>query len=594
MDVNILNLQTLFAKPARYEIPPFQRPYVWNHEEQWGPLWEDVQHTAERYLEHHAIGAAPAHFLGAVVLQQQQVPAPMLMTRLVVDGQQRLTTLQLLLDAIQEVFEERGDAIAAKRLELLVLNQEAFLGDNPDHASKVWPTMVDQEAFRYTMHNDLPSEEYEESRIVRAHNFFKLQTRQWLDDRPQENGARTEALEQAVTNLLELVVIDLAQSDDPHVIFETLNARGTPLLQSDLIKNMVLYEAGKPGLGGDAEEATRLWGFDDNWWRREIQQGRLLRPRIDVFLNYWMVMRTCDEVAADDVFSSFRRWYETENTSIEDIAADIGNVGKSYRALGEATDPAMSTFLYRWGVMQAGVLTPVLLWLLSSQVPAQQLNKSLRALESHQVRRMVCRMTTRGYNRLFISLVGRLRDAGAEHAGDTVVEYLGNQESEVGMWPTDQHLEDAFKAQPLYRLLTRGRLRIVLEGIEEELRTDKTETKSVPRNLTIEHVMPQQWRQRWSLPSEVEDEAKSEYERERDRLIHSMGNLTLVNSRLNPALSNAPWDNKQATLREHSVLFLNKTLLDESPAVWDEAAIVKRAKELCQAATRVWPYADSI
>ena len=94
MDVSIVNLQTLFAKPMRYEIPLFQRPYVWNHEEQWGPLWEDVQNTAEHYLDANGIGSAQsqntAHFLGAVVLQQQGVPTPMLETRLVVDGQQRL------------------------------------------------------------------------------------------------------------------------------------------------------------------------------------------------------------------------------------------------------------------------------------------------------------------------------------------------------------------------------------------------------------------------------------------------------------------------------------------------------------------------
>ena len=203
MKVDILNLQRLFANPVRYEIPLFQRPYVWNHEEQWGPLWDDVQNTAESYLEcDAAVGKSPSHFLGAVVLQQQHVPTRMLPTRLVVDGQQRLTTLQLLLDAVQEVFEKRGNESAAKRLELLVLNPEAFRGDDPNYAFKVWPTMADQEAFRYTMHNDLPSEEYEESRIVRAHEFFKLQISQWLDAQPQGNGSRTDALEQAVTNLL--------------------------------------------------------------------------------------------------------------------------------------------------------------------------------------------------------------------------------------------------------------------------------------------------------------------------------------------------------------------------------------------------------
>ena len=304
MHVNILNLQKLFAAPVRYEIPPFQRPYVWTQEQQWGPLWEDVANTADEQLVDVG-GIVPtkgpsAHFLGAIVLQQQNVPAPMLMTRLVVDGQQRLTTLQLLLDAVQEVFEQRGYDSASERLALLVLNQEAFRRDNPDHAFKVWPTMGDQEAFRYTMRNDLPSDEYEDSVIVQAHEFFKLQVDQWLGTTSEMAEQKAAVLERVVTNLLELVVIDLDHSDDPHVIFETLNARGTPLLQSDLVRNMVLHEVSKVGLAVDQEEASRLWSFQDEWWRVQIQQGRLARPRIDVFLNYWVTMRKQDDVVAKD------------------------------------------------------------------------------------------------------------------------------------------------------------------------------------------------------------------------------------------------------------------------------------------------------
>lgn len=591
MEVNILDLQKLFASPVRYEIPLFQRPYVWKHAEQWAPLWEDVQNTAENYLQHGTpLDGTRAHFLGAVVLQQQQVQTPMLMTRLVVDGQQRLTTLQLLLDAVQEVFEKRGNEYAAKRLEILVLNPEAFRGDDPSYAFKVWPTMVDQEAFRHTMHNDLPSEPYEESLIVQAHEFFKDQVSQWLDAEPLNIEKRADALERAVSKLLELVVIDLDQSDDPHVIFETLNARGTALLQSDLVKNLILYEAEKNGINN--KEADGLWDFQDSWWRQDIQQGRLVRPRIDVYLNYWMVMRETAEVAANDVFSVFRRYHNNSGNAIEDIAADISYVGKFYRALEEVSIPHMEQFIYRWRVMQAGVITPVLLWLLSSNVAEHQLDKSLRALESHQLRRMVCRMSTMGLNRLFIALVERLERAGPENAGDIVVQYLGNQDSGVGLWPSDQQLENAFTTLPLYRLLTRGRLRMVLEGIEEELRTDKSETQSVPLNLTIEHIMPRQWRHHWALPTEVED--MEEKEKNRDYLIHSIGNLTLVNGRLNSELSNAPWNEKQATLNEHSVLFLNKTLQDQSFCTWNESMITERAKLLCAAAVKVWPQADKL
>ena len=536
MHVNILNLQKLFAAPVRYEIPPFQRPYVWTQEQQWGPLWEDVANTADEQLVDVG-GIVPtkgssAHFLGAIVLQQQNVPAPMLMTRLVVDGQQRLTTLQLLLDAVQEVFEQRRYDSASERLALLVLNQEAFRGDNPDHAFKVWPTMGDQEAFRYTMRNDLPSAEYEDSVIVQAHEFFKLQVDQWLGTTSEMAEQKAAALERVVTNLLELVVIDLDHSDDPHVIFETLNARGTPLLQSDLVRNMVLHEVSKAGLAVDQEEASRLWSFQDEWWRVQIQQGRLARPRIDVFLNYWVTMRKQDDVVAKDVFSEFRNYYACDNTPIEMIAADIRRVGETYRALEQASIPGIGDFLYRREVMQAGVLTPVLLWLLTSEVPQDQLYRCLLALESHQVRRMACRKTTMGANRLFISLVEALEKAGPKFSGDTVVGYLRNQESAVGEWPSDTDLENAFINLPLYRLLTRGRLRLVLEGIEVGLRSDKAETQSVPHNLSIEHIMPQQWRQHWSLPRGEDDTTLEDRGRKRDGIIHSIGNLTLVHQKL--------------------------------------------------------------
>lgn len=599
MKVDISNLQTLFDKAVCYEVPQFQRRYIWNQEQQWEPLWEDVQNTAERYMEYRDrvdsgfVSDKPlTHFLGAVVLQQQLTMAARLDSRLVVDGQQRLTTLQLLLDAAQEVFERRGNGDEATFLSGLVLNNKVYWRDEPDRAFKVWPTMGDQEAFRHAMRNDLPSDEHDDSLIVRAHEYFKLQIRHWLDECPEENARRIEALERTITNLLEIVVIDLEPTDDPHVIFETLNARGTPLLQSDLVKNLVLYEAGKEGIPSDSNDTDHLWDFAENWWNQEVRQGRLYRPRIDVFLNYWLVMRAREEVTADNVFSAFRRYVGDSSESIETIATDIGTLGKAYRGIEESVTPGMETFLYRRGVMQAGVLIPVLLWLISSGVPIQQFKRGIRALESHLVRRMICRMTTMGHNRLFVSLLHALAESGPKHAGDTIVEYLKAQNSNVGLWPSNEQLEDSFVNLPIYRLLTRGRLRLVLEGIEDELRTGKTEDRTVPRNLTIEHIMPQGWREHWRLSTEVASDIEAAGNR--DRLIHSMGNLTLVNKRLNPALSNAPWESKRATINEHSVLFLNKALLDEAPEVWDETAIAERARHLFQEAVKVWPHADDV
>lgn len=175
-----------------------------------------------------------------------QLPTGTIESRIVVDGQQRLTTLQLLIDAIQEVLEKRGHTDPAKRLATLIENQEEFRDGNPDNAFKVWPTVVDRVAFQHAMSNDLAATGYAESRIVQAHDYFRGQAAQWLDRFSDDYGRRHRAasdLENAVRMNLELVVIDLGDADNPHVIFETLNARGTPLLQSDMIKNKILHDA---------------------------------------------------------------------------------------------------------------------------------------------------------------------------------------------------------------------------------------------------------------------------------------------------------------------------------------------------------------
>ena len=590
MKADTLRPRALFQKPVRYEIPAFQRPYVWNQDKQWEPLWTDVKDVAEDYLDRPK---NKPHFMGAVVLQQRPNTAAEIETRIVVDGQQRLTTIQLLLDAVQEALERRQHDRPARRLSDLVLNDQIYCGDDQDRAFKIWPTLTDQDAFRHAMHNHLPSAEHDDSLVVQAHDFFKDQIDLWLDEAEDQGDARAHALEQAVSELLELVVIEIEVNDDPNIIFETLNARGTPLLQSDLIKNLILHMAEK-GIGSDDVTRTMpLWRLNDRWWREDVQQGRLLRPRVDVFLNYWMILRKREQVSADRIFFVFKNYAETSGSPIRTIALDIDELSGIYRRLEEGHYTRFETFLYRSKVMQVGVLTPVVLWLFSSTVPEAQIERSLRALESYLVRRMICRMTTKDYNQIFVGLLDHLEQRGAEVAGDAVVEYLERQEAYVREWPSDRIFKEHFLAAPVYRLLTRGRLRLVLEGIEGELRTDKTESQSAPRGLTIEHIMPQQWRENWSenLPGRVED--KNEAGLKRDRIVHSIGNLTLVNQKLNSTLSNEPWSKKRGTLNRYSLLFLNRMVLADR-SDWDEEAIAARADQLYQVAVKVWPHADEI
>ena len=263
---------------------------------------------------------------------------------------------------------QQGYEQPAARLEPLVLNPQAYLsGSNPDLAFKVWPTINDQAAFRQAMRNDLQSDEYRNSRIISAHDYFKTMAEQWLQKYPAEECKRdnaANALDRAVREFFELVVIDLNQSDDPHIIFETLNARGTPLLPSDMIKNQILYQAGINS--DDAEEplpkeAEQLWRFNEDWWGQEIGSGRQRRPRIDIFLNNWLTLRNQKETKAHDEFSVFSEYVYRkgqEGTSIQSVAADIGRLGDIYRDIDQLRLPEIEPFLYRRQVMGIGVVIP--------------------------------------------------------------------------------------------------------------------------------------------------------------------------------------------------------------------------------------------
>jgi hypothetical protein len=398
-----------------------------------------------------------------------------------------------------------------------------------------------------------------------------------------------------------VVVIDLKTGDDAYVIFETLNARGTPLLASDLVKNFILQNASSKGYDPDDLYEQHWAAFEEAWWRDDFTQGRITRPRIDAFLNYWLTARRFEEVTAQNVFPYFRNYVTAtvENpdsqVNLMDVVRDIRHNGATFRKLEESAGrtPEEATFIYRWKTMQAGVITPLLLELFSADtklLTEERRLRALRALESFLVRRTICRMTTKDYNRLFLELLVALEGKTAT-ADDVIVDFLAGQTADSREWPSDAQLTEAMVDLPLYRLLTRARLRMILEGLENVMRSAKAEEGQVPKGvLTIEHILPQKWGDYW--PLEVVDDPE-EYHRQfgtRERMKHTIGNLTLVTGKLNPALSNGEWDYKKTGLQEHSTLFMNKRLLaDYGNRPFGEAEIQERSMELARLAAMVWP-----
>lgn len=607
METQVRTPQLIFMHPQRLVVPLFQRPYVWNEENQWEPLWLDVIRMAERVLEEPA-GKHYPHFLGAVVLQQVPNPAGTMQERTIIDGQQRLTTLQLLFDALHAELVGADATAPAMRLETLITNAEPFR-NKPEDQFKVWPTNRDRPAFNAVMSAPVPVDYdgvgFRDQRMTQAHRFFADSAAAWLrDDGDDAVAKRAAAIETAVRDLLQLVVIDLGADENAQEIFETLNARGAQLTAADLIKNFIfqrLLEA-----GADVEVAYRKYwrDFERSFWESELSVGRTRYSRSSIFLNHWLIAQTGEEVVAREVFTRFKRFVDESEEGMEKVLSRLTAAANIYRDFIEAganqSGPVnrIGIFAYRTGAMESEVIKPLVLVLLDPEkqaIPDDQLQKALSVIESWMVRRMLLRATTKNYNQLVSELVRHLQGCDRATVGDAIEAFLLSQKSNSRYWPDDQEVKDQLKVLPAYRRLGRGRLRMVLEAIEDRLRGWHDEQtglggERVPRGkLAIEHIMPQKWAANWPLPSGPRSEG------EREALIHTLGNLTLLTSRLNSKVSNGPWtgDNgKRQGLEGHDVLVINRELVKESKTEWTEAKIRARSEQIASLITEIWPTPD--
>jgi hypothetical protein len=230
MDALTQSVTALFASQHRYLVPAYQRSYVWTEGRQWLPLWEDVERISDSRLE----GNGEHHFLGAIVIRREKTPPGGITEWSVIDGQQRLTTLQLLVSSIASAAASDGCRKDARLLQKLVFHDE----DEADGVErfKFWPTTANRDAFRDALMIDGDGSSVVDdpsNTIHEAWAFFRARTIDYVhaDAAPlDEVIARYAALREAVTGLLQVVTITLDKGDPAQVIFETLNARGTPLL----------------------------------------------------------------------------------------------------------------------------------------------------------------------------------------------------------------------------------------------------------------------------------------------------------------------------------------------------------------------------
>ncbi|MEI7889991.1 MAG: DUF262 domain-containing HNH endonuclease family protein, partial [Actinomycetes bacterium] len=561
----------LFLGSNRYCVPAYQRPYVWTEEKQWSPLWEDVSRLADARLQ----GITDIHFLGAIVVRLEDASTDNRSTLWsVIDGQQRLTTLQLLISALAAAAEEDGAADVAVLLrELILLNERLASGDE---RFRFWPTTVNQAAFRAVMQEGAVAsvaQEDSSNTIGEAWEFFRERAREYAGntggddsefgpDPTKAVSARYGALYDAITGQLQLVAIALDSTDPAQLIFETLNARGTPLLAIDLVKNALLDKARKEGHSPDDAHASH-WEQelgDNDYWSQDERLGRGTATKAEAFLYYWMAMKLGELVPADRLFDRFRRdFIDSPAAPPATVVMDELNSDASlFRSLEQSDNStAAGRFIAVTQMVDTKVFLPVTMSLIRADLSDERREIAFAALGSYLVRRMIRGLQTRGYGATAVSLAAEVR-RNPQNADEAIVKFLLSADGDSGRWPGDAELAKRLAEEPMYGWLGRSRLASLLSYVELALRAGvKTEDiTQLPKGLAIEHILPQSWHANWPLePNATEDDVA-----QRESKIHLIGNLTLITGNLNSSLSNGAWQDKRTSLSEHSILMMNKEL----------------------------------
>lgn len=551
MKASETQLLLLLNGMQHYRIPLFQRPYTWN-EKNWRALWNDL-------IETYEMGAESRHFLGSLVTKSLPATPEGVSPFLVIDGQQRLTTLTILLAVIRDVARDSRPRLSELVNEVYLTNRYSA----GDTHYKVLPTQTDRPGY-FTLINGSGGDD--PSLMAQAYRYFRKQI---LESDPDEGeiaveGVDIERLLQIVTHGVEMVSITLGDSDNEYRIFESLNGKGTPLSQADLLRNYIFMRI---PLDRHDHAYHILW----------LPMQRKLHHHLEDFFRYRLMSQGMF-VRQGDVYQEWKRQLERRAPDeligeLDQFAVDAEYYHRLVSPRGEP-NPAIAerlAWLNRWG---GQTMYPFLLNVYRQYgcgaLEAAAFAEILVLIESFLVRRLFASVPTNALNRLFLRLYSQLPD------GADLVQGTRMALSDPGRrWPRDADFIRGLLGYPLYTNSRPDQRRLILERFEESY-----EHKERPElnSLTIEHIMPQTLTEDWE--AELGDDAREVHA----RFVHVLGNLTLTG--YNPELSNRPFSKKRDLLAASS-LRMNQRIAQEPE--WTARQIEQRARELAERALRIWP-----
>ena len=542
-------------KSPQFVIPIYQRTYSWT-ERECRQLWDDIVRTGSN-------DAVSAHFVGSIVyiekgLYQVSSQSPLL----VIDGQQRLTTVTLILEALARQLgdSEPVDGFSAKKLRSYYLLNPLEEGER---GFKLLLTQTDKPSLLALVQQKAQPTD-QSLRVTENFAFFEEQVQNLGADRPA-----------LCHGLAKLVVVDIALSrdqDNPQLIFESMNSTGRELSQADLIRNFIL-------MGLEPAHQTRL--YEDHWRPMEVGFGQEgYGSHFDSFMRHYLTLKTGEIPNVRAVYEAFKSHARTPDLAaagVDALVADIHAFAGYYcaMALGREADKRLAEAFRDLRELKVDVAYPFLLELYddfaNGRLDSTDFEAAVRLVEAYVFRRAVCAIPTNSLNKTFATF-GRAVQKD---------RYLESIQAHLLTLPSYRRFpgDDEFKRELIVRdLYNFPRRSYWLRRLENDGRKERVPVDE----YTIEHILPQNE----NLSAKWRDELGPEWQRVQETWLHTLGNLTLTG--YNAEYSDRPFSEKRdmkGGFRE-SPLKLNEGL--SSLDKWDEAAIKSRAERLAAVAAGVW------
>ena len=531
-------LQEIIEGTKQYVIPLFQRPYSWTQKE-WSILWKDISELAE--MENPR-----AHFMGSIVNMPTTSVPHGVSKFLLIDGQQRLTTIFIILTILRNKARNDGNnKLADKIHNTLLVNQYE---EGHDYY-KLLPTQDDRMPFMHIINQ----EDTSNSNIEEAYSFFEKKIK--------NSPCSSDIILKILTDNLSIVSIVLGADDNPYLVFESLNAKGRTLTPADLIKNYFFMR-----IHQDKQDEV----FTHYWQPMQTDMEKELPEYIRHFM-----MRKGGTVKISDVYYSLKEQVNEDNAI--DYIRELSKYSRYYKSMIHP-ETEMNTKLrecfMRLNRIEATTAYPILLFFYgeydSQHIPLDDFVDILTSLENYLIRRFVCDYKSNLLNKIFPTAYVAVSQA--ENAAEAFKTFL----SEKG-YPKDTEFKTKFRETRMYGGGERKvKTRYILERLENGYHHKEKIDMS---NLSIEHIIPQTLSVWW------QKNLGEEWEEVHEDLIDTIGNLTLT--AYNSELSNADYETKRAIYAE-SHLEMNRHL--SGITSWKKEQILERSYLLADKALEIWPY----